>query len=425
MINFRIAGRCGLFHLMNLQEQRMRPQAHLFAFYLPQFHPIPENDEWWGKGFTEWTNTAKAKPWFHGHYQPHIPADLGFYDLRVPESRAAQAEMAKAHGIEAFCYYHYWFAGRRILERPFQEVLQSGQPDFPFCLCWANETWTGIWHGTPNRTLIEQTYPGDHDHRTHFEALLPAFADRRYVTVHGKPIFVIYMPKKIPDARRTMDLWREMAVKAGLSGLHLVGVSTQPIWNPLDYGFDASIVQRLPPKPLPGRQPWVSKRRPLEWLRRKYLERTGLPAIYNYEEVRDVLMPVRFEAYDSYPCLIHAWDNSPRSGRNGLVLHGSTPELFRPIFRRALQVSAHKPLEERIIFLKSWNEWAEGNHLEPDLKFGRGYLEIIQRELSQFIDAQVSPSGNGHLHCLDPSSERLQPGVGDENQIISLKQGDQ
>ena len=170
----------------------MNNKPRLIAFYLPQFHPIPENDEWWGRGFTEWTNVAKAVPLFRGHYQPHFPADLGFYDLRVPEVREAQAAMAKAYGIEGFCYYHYWFGhGRRLLERPFNEVLSSGKPDFPFCLCWANDTWTGIWHGAPNKVLIEQRYPGVEDYKAHFYALLDAFRDPRYMTVDGKKIFII------------------------------------------------------------------------------------------------------------------------------------------------------------------------------------------------------------------------------------------
>src|SRR5262245_158766 len=180
------------------------PRARLFAFYLPQFHPIPENDEWWGKGFTEWTNTARAKPMFKGHYQPHVPADLGFYDLRVPETRIAQAELAREYGIEAFGYYHYWFNGRRILERPFNEMLASGQPNFPCCVCWANESWTGIWHGTPDKTLIKQEYSGYEDHRRHFETLLPAFTDHRYLTVDDKPIFIIYRPWEIPEVDRVL-----------------------------------------------------------------------------------------------------------------------------------------------------------------------------------------------------------------------------
>ena len=172
-------------------------KARLIALYLPQFHPIPENDQWWGKGFTEWTNVAKAVPMFSGHYQPRIPADLGFYDLRVPEVRMAQAEMAAEHGVEGFCYWHYWFAGKRLLERPFNEVLKSGEPKFPFCLAWANQTWTGIWHGAPDRILIEQTYPGIKDYESHFYALLDSFIDERYIKIDGKPVFVVYKPELI------------------------------------------------------------------------------------------------------------------------------------------------------------------------------------------------------------------------------------
>ena len=165
--------------------------ARLIAFHLPQFHPIPENDEWWGKGFTEWTNTGKAKPLFPGHDQPKVPTDLGYYDLRLPEARKAQADLARKYGVEGFCYYHYWFGGKRLLERPVNEIIASGEPDFPFCLCWANESWTGIWHGAPRRMLMEQTYPGEADHRAHFEYLLTAFRDKRYITVDGRPRFVI------------------------------------------------------------------------------------------------------------------------------------------------------------------------------------------------------------------------------------------
>jgi hypothetical protein len=354
----------------------MNALARLIAFYLPQFHPIPENDEWWGKGFTEWTNTARAKPMFRGHYQPHVPADLGFYDLRVPETRQAQADMAREYGIEAFCYYHYWFAGRQLLERPLQEVVRSGKPDFPFCICWANSTWTGIWYGAPNRILIEQTYPGDADHRAHFASLLPAFGDDRHVTVNGKPIFVIFDPLRIPEVRRFTDLWHEMAHKAGLKGLHIVANHGDPFWDPRPFGFDASTNTTLPEV-----RPWISRRQFFRWARKRYELIAGLPTIYRYEEAMDQLMPVLVEAFDNYPCLIHAWDNSPRSGKNGLVLHDSKPELFRVLLRKALEVRRHVPRDENIIFLKSWNEWAEGNHLEPDLKFGKGYLEVIKEEV--------------------------------------------
>ena len=368
----------GLPRTLGKRRERSDAPARLIAFYLPQFHPIPENDAWWGNGFTEWTNTAKAKPLFHGHYQPHVPADLGFYDLRVAETRQAQADLAAAYGIAGFCYYHYWFAGKRLLERPFTEVLGSGSPDFPFCLCWANQTWTGIWHGEPDRILIEQTYPGEADHRAHFEALLPAFSDDRYMRVAGKPIFVIFRPTELPDSRRTLDFWREMAAAAGLRGLHLVGVASRN-WNPIEHGFDAVTTQVLP-----TRRPWVSKRRPIEWFRRMYQHWSGLPTIYAYQEAMADLMPRMVESYVSYPTVIHAWDNSPRSGREALVLRDSSPELFRPILRRALDQCSDKPVEARIVFLKSWNEWAEGNHLEPDLKFGHGFLKVIAEELRDF-----------------------------------------
>ncbi len=354
--------------------------ARLVAFYLPQYHPIPENDLWWGKGFTEWTNVAKAKPLFRGHYQPHVPADLGFYDLRVPETRAAQAEMAREAGIESFCYYHYWFAGKRILERPFNEVLRSGQPEFPFCLCWANQTWTGIWHGSPDKVLLEQTYPGDDDHQAHFNELLPAFIDRRYVTVDGKPLFLIYRPNEIPDVRRTMEFWRNLAVKAGLKGLHVVAVlHHKNTWIPEDYGFDACVRSYLSPR----KEKWISWRHPVRKLIRSFQLKNGRPTVYSYEKTLMEIFPNETADVEDYPCLLPNWDNTPRSGAEGVVLHGSTPELFRMQVKRALELTEGIPKERRIIFVKSWNEWAEGNHIEPDLRFGKGYLEVLREEIAK------------------------------------------
>lgn len=355
----------------------MKNGARVIAFYLPQYHPIPENDEWWGKGFTEWTNTAKAKPMFRGHYQPHVPADLGFYDLRLPEARIAQAEMAREYGVEAFCYYHYWFGGKRILERPFNEVLDSGEPDFPFCLCWANETWTGIWHGAKDRILVKQTYPGDDDYRDHFYTLLKAFTDKRYVTVDGKPVFLIYQPFDIPDVHRVTDLWRELALKEGLPGLHLIGVHSPVGWIPQNDGFDASVRPRLP-----ERRPWVSRRRPVKWFINKYQIKKGLPTIFPYEKLESLLIDNSNSSPSRYPCVIPNWDNTPRSGSNGLVLHGSTPELFRQQIRKAFDMVKEKDLEHRLVFVKSWNEWAEGNHLEPDMKFGKAYLKVLLEEVN-------------------------------------------
>ncbi|MBS3952716.1 MAG: glycoside hydrolase family 99-like domain-containing protein [Methylomicrobium sp.] len=359
----------------------LNKRIRAIALYLPQFHPIPENDVWWGKGFTEWTNTAKAKPLFPRHYQPNVPGDLGFYDLRLPEARLAQAELAKEYGIEAFCYYHYWFAGKRILERPFNEVLESGEPDFPFCLCWANQTWSGIWHGAPNRTLIEQTYPGMGDHKRHFEYLLRSFQDHRYVKADGKPLFVIFQPRELPDSLRVTDYWRELALKNGLPGLYLVAQHDgSNIWEPKSAGFDAIYNVKLPPL----KTEKVGWKKPLRKILNEYYKLLNYPSIYDYKKSLDEMPFYQVEGIDSLPCVIPNWDNTPRSGINGRVLFASTPELFKSHLRKALMRAKNLPDSRRFIFIKSWNEWAEGNYIEPDLRFGKKYLEVFQAELENF-----------------------------------------
>jgi lipopolysaccharide biosynthesis protein len=390
------------------------PLARVIALYLPQYYPTPENDEWWGRGFTEWTSTAMAKPLFPGHYQPHVPADLGFYDLRLPESRGAQAQLAREHGVEGFCYYHYWFAGRRILERPFDEVVASGQPDFPFCLNWANQTWTS--HGAPNRVLIEQTYPGIDDHRRHFDALLPAFTDQRCLKVDGRPLFVIYRPRDLPESRRVLELWRDLAVKAGLSGLFIAGDQMEPALDIRPLGYDAAVNVRVPVRRRSTRIAWT---RPVEKLKFKYDEwRQGL-IVQRYEDFIDRMIADRVPELESFPCVIPNWDNSPKRGGNGFVLHGSTPELFRRHLRRALDSVADLPHDRRIIFVKSWNEWAEGNHLEPDLKFGRGYLQVLREELTRRQSEDVLSSSNATVHDV-PDRPTAGPRVSTTNARQSL-----
>jgi lipopolysaccharide biosynthesis protein len=363
------------------------PRPRLIAFYLPQYHPIKENDEWWGKGFTEWTNTAKAKPRFPGHYQPHVPADLGFYDLRVPETRAAQAEMAKAYGIEAFCYYHYWFGhGRELLERPFKEVVASGEPDFPFCLCWANDTWSGIWHGTPNKILIKQEYPGLEDERKHFDSLVDAFRDPRYLRVGGKPVLIIWRPYSFPDPAETALRWRAMAAEAGLGGLHLVGMFREGHPAPEDIGYDASVYSHNPPA-----RTWGSWKNPVKMIYDRICIKLGVPTVYSFEKtikyyVPDSLPPTR------YPTVVNGWDNSPRSGVNGLVLKNATPALFARALKKGFDLTrnAGTAPDGRLVFLKSWNEWAEGNHLEPDLRDGHSYLEAVRDTLAEEIAAHCT-----------------------------------
>lgn len=354
-------------------------RARLLALYLPQFHPIPENDAWWEPGFTEWTNVTRARPLYAGHRQPHLPGELGFYDLRVPEVREAQAALARTHGIEAFCYWHYWFAGRRLLERPFADVLRSQAPDFPFCLAWANQTWSGIWHGCPGRVLIEQTYPGDDDHRAHFAALLPAFADRRYVRVEGRPVFFVYRPAQLPEPQRFAALWRELAVRHGLGGLFLVGQHDAG-WDPIASGFDARIPLEIPKwRPPSSRLSRVARR-----LRRavRPLPTDEGPAVFDYATVfRDGYE--RRLAPHEFPLVVSNWDNTPRSGRRGYVLANPTPEAFAGYLRRAIAQVSDRPPDQRLVVIRSWNEWGEGNHLEPDREFGRGYLEAIRGVLRE------------------------------------------
>ena len=385
------------------RELAEKPQigARLIAFYLPQFHPIPENDEWWGKGFTEWTNVAKAKPLFRGHYQPHIPADLGFYDLRVPEVREAQAEMARESGIEAFCYWHYWFAGERLLERPFQEVLETGRPDFPFCLGWANHSWNGLWSGgDTKRILKQQTYPGIKDYERHFEFLLRAFDDPRYVRVQGSPLFVIFKPLEIPDCRIALDYWRELAAKAGLPGLHIVANLDyhEKEWDAEAQGFDAVTVWPLGAVLGSRNYLWRARlkrslklRRELWRLQMLFEGRwPGRLHIYDYTKILSKLISRERVNTTHYPMVVPNWDSTPRYAENAIVLHNSNPDSFRSHLRDVLQQVETKPVERRIVFIKSWNEWAEGNHLEPDLRFGHGYLMVIREELGLAVEHSVS-----------------------------------
>ena len=350
--------------------------ARVIAFHLPQFHPTPENDEWWGNGFTEWTNVAKARPLFSGHYQPHVPADLGFYDLRLPEARTAQAELAQAYGIEGFCYYHYWFGGRRILERPVNEIIASGEPDFPFCLCWANHSWNTAWQGT-DQMLIEQVYPGWDDHAAHFDWLLQAFTDPRYITIDGKPVFVIYNPDDIPDIKAVVEFWRDRAHKAGLPGLYLIGVSHRSErWDPRERGLDASTMQALP-----NRDGRIPRRYLFTKLRLALKGNKHQLTIWDYEDVLGILLRQKPVEWDDFPLVLPNWDNTPRAGMRGLVFHDATPKLFGQLLRRAISRVSDNPPQKGVVFLKAWNEWAEGNHVEPDLKWGKAWLEAIRQEV--------------------------------------------
>ena len=351
------------------------------AFYLPQFHPIPENDDWWGKGFTEWTNVGKAKRYFPGHYQPRVPADLGYYDLRVPETRTAQANMAKAYGIEGFAYWHYWFGnGKRLLERPFEEVLSSGEPNFPFCLNWANESWKGFEHGLMNRNvLIEQLYPGKDDFEAHFYAVLPALLDKRYITVNGKPLFFILNPLSLPNPSAFIEQWQNLAIKNGLTGIYFVGqtIYKENFDKIILSSFDAVNVVRLADFLRYGR---TIQTKVLDLAADVFL---GIPNTYNFKDAIPYLSGNEDSLDGFIPTILSGWDHSPRSGKKGLILRNFTPELFFQHAKMVTQQITNKPDEERIVFIKSWNEWAEGNYLEPDIVYGKAFLEALSSALKQ------------------------------------------
>jgi len=357
----------------------MNPKA--LCFHLPQFHPVPENDAWWGKGFTEWRNVAKARPLFDGHYQPHLPADLGFYDLRLPEARQAQADLAREHGVHGFVYYHYWFTGRRILERPVNDILASGQPDFPFCLCWANENWTRRWDGQDQEVLLEQVYSAEDD-IAHIRSLIPAFKDPRYIKVDGKPLFLVYRIGHLPEPEKTVERWRTEALKAGLPGLYLANVESfhsdhgaagrlsldaavefAPDWNCLPHSIQPTI--RKPPffrKQAVG-APWSNNR------------------ISRYPELVEAMLRKPAPGYLRYPCVTPMWDNAARRKENATILIDSTPEQYGQWLRQAVASFNPPSPEENFVFINAWNEWAEGNHLEPCQKWGRQYLEATRDAL--------------------------------------------
>lgn len=346
-------------------------KARVIAFYLPQYFPIPENDEWHGKGFTEWTNVTKAKPLFKGHYQPILPSELGFYDLRVPESRKAQADLAEEYGVEAFCYWHYWFGeGKRILERPFNEVLESGEPDFPFCLAWANASWTGIWYGMQDNMLLEQKYLGESDDEKHFYTVLKAFKDKRYLRVNNKPLFFVYDPTAHPNMQNFMYLWQRLAIKEGLDGIFFVG-ATRNDENLIGFDGTAHIDPFESPK-----QSKINKI--ISFIKCRLFNYPR--RIIEYDDVIEFLHKKQLKE-NEFPVITPNWDNTARSGKRGSVIVNSDPAKFDLMVRNTLEKIKDRPASEKIIFVEAWNEWAEGNYLEPDIKYGRGFLEVIKRNI--------------------------------------------
>ena len=354
-------------------------KPRLIAFYLPQFHPTKENDEWWGKGFTEWTNVGNAKPLFPGHYQPRVPADLGYYDLRIPEVREQQAELAREAGIEGFCYWHYWFNGKRLLDRPFREVLESGKPDFPFCLCWANHSWyKKVWDPRKgkDKLLIEQTYPGEEDYIAHFYEMLPAFKDPRYMKVNGKPIFGFFIP--FDNISNFVNTWNRLAKENGFDGFYFFQLTWGDVtWKNED--IHACLCQL---RNLDFEGNFVSK-----FLWRVLKRLTDFPRTSSYEHYMKVFFQKWHEANRKSlqgslcPCIVPNFDHSPRSKNLGAILTGSSPDKWKDFCIKVFKLVCNRPHEENIVFVRSWNEWGEGNYMEPDLKYGKKYIQATKEAM--------------------------------------------
>lgn len=374
-------------------------KCRLIAYYLPQFHPIKENDEWWGPGFTEWTNVVRAKPLFKGHVQPRIPADLGFYDLRLHETREKQAELAREAGVEAFCYYHYWFGnGRQLLERPLKEVVSLHSPDFPFCVCWANHSWgSATWTNvkSSNQMFVEQLYPGEKDNEAHFYSLIETFKDPRYVMVDGKLLFIIYDAYSFVDVEHFINQWQELARKEGLPGFHFVAsVPTTTMKSFLEKGggrkaADEDAKERIDYVLSRGFDAVISDSRYRAELLSRGLMNTSfhsflskclkinLPNLFQQKDINDNMHCKEEERENVYPSILPNWDRTPRSKADSIYVN-STPEVFKENLIETCERIKDKADEHKIVILKSWNEWGEGNYVEPDQQYGHGYLDAIR-----------------------------------------------
>lgn len=372
----------------------------LIALYFPQLHTIPENDEWWGKGFTDWVNVRKARPQFKGHFQPRVPLDNRYYDQSLLETLKWQIALAKQYGVHGFCHYHYWFDGKQLLETPTNLMLESKDLDFPFCLAWANETWSRRWDGQEHHILQEQTHrPEKGIWERHFNYLFRAWSDERAIKIDGKPVFMIYRPHRIEKIGEMFDFWRELAVQRGLPGLYFIAMKQYefPMPEVLKY-FDASMhfqpfealyspdFESEKPAPHTGMLHRALRRLPepvkvvLRAIRYHLSQKL---TFYDYEDVwKQILKVERDAGKPTFPGAFVDWDNTARYGNRARLFRGASPERFAYWFKQLVQVTAQRPAPEHFIFLNAWNEWAEGTYLEPDTRHGFRYLEAVKEGLS-------------------------------------------
>lgn len=343
------------------------------AFYLPQFHPFPENDRWWGKGFTEWTNVTKAKPQFIGHYQPHLPSDLGFYDLRLIDIMYQQVEMAKMYGIEGFCFYDYWFAGKKLMQTPLENFLKHKGLNIKICLCWANENWTRRWDGHDKDILIAQEHSPEDDFN-YIKSLLPAFQDERYIRIEGRPLLLIYRAALLPNAKETIDRWRSWALANRLPGLYIASVQSFDEEDPRVFGCDAAV--EFPPN-----QGDKVKNIDAIILNPKYEGR-----IFDYEAMSSSFCSRSKVDYLRFKSVMPSWDNEARKPGKGYSFVGSTPKIYGKWLDSACKETMENKPEERLIFINAWNEWAEGAHLEPCRRYGYAFLDKTREVLQRYVN---------------------------------------
>ncbi|NRT15134.1 hypothetical protein HNP99_001481 [Flavobacterium sp. 28A] len=360
------------------------------TYYLPQYHPIPENDLWWGKGFTEWTNVTKAKPLFKGHYQPILPGELGFYDLRVPDTQEKQAQLAAQFGVDGFVYYQYWFGdGKMLLEKPAEAMLSNENIKLPFCFCWANETWKGIWHGLDNPdVLIEQLYEGEKGYRAYFDYLLPFFKDERYIKVANKPMFHIYRIEDIPDLDLFLKLFNTLAINEGFGGVYFISTVVSSVDVVLNntsiygqIGMDVFRKMRYEKKSLFKPRSFLGKvgNKLKQKLTASY--KIGVrkkPLIFDYKKGVSNFN-INFPNTKYISCVFPNWDNSARSGKKSLIFKNANPTTWQEHLQVAVNQLIKNNNNPQFIMIKSWNEWAEGNYLEPDVKYGLEWLEAVKK----------------------------------------------
>lgn len=374
----------------------------IIAFYLPQFHNIPENNEWWGDGFTEWVNVKAAKPLYEGHVQPKVPLNNNYYDLTNDDVKIWQADIAKKYGVYGFCYYHYWFSGKLLLEQPMEQMLANKEVNIPFCISWANETWTKAWVNDEKKVLIRQEYGDMNEWKAHFDYLMPFFKDERYIKEDNKPLFIIYRPEVVQCLNEMLDYWNELAIGNGFKGMRYAyqtinfditdgsdnsrfdyDIEFQPAYARYDMGNKNSILAIIK-KARRNFAKWFEQRFGIDLLKSSLttVSKIGNNNYIEYSDAWKAILDRKPQSDKNVPGAFVAWDNSPRHKERGKIFINNTPELFEQFLEKQI-VRARDLYHKDMIFMYAWNEWAEGGYLEPDEEYGYAYLEAIKRALEK------------------------------------------